>query len=215
MTNNTYATINGTLNAKTGIKLDSQTALHAGCSVKTSGDVYITNGATIETLYLKAANYYQDSSSKMVLHDQSMVEVDDIYQNLNNTLGCTDLGDKDGVAVIKCRRIIYNAPSKKAEASSYQDWNTTKKTVDCNILTTSGDNATIIVDCSDGIYTNSDTNKKLTEVQRKRIPKDKAIMPISSSRMIQKPRTMSSRRLSAILMVTMQTKSLQRSQHST
>lgn len=163
MTNNTYATINGTLNAKTGIKLDSQTALHAGCSVKTSSDVYITNGATIETLYLKAANYYQDSNSKMVLHDQSMVEVDDIYQNLNNTLGCTDLGDKDGVAVIKCRRIIYNAPGKKAEASSYQDWNTTKKTVDCNILTTSGDNATIIVDCSDGIYTNSDTNKKLTE----------------------------------------------------
>lgn len=163
MTNNTYATINGTLNAKTGIKLDSQTALHAGCSVKTSGDVNITNGATIETLYLKAANYYQDSSSKMVLHDQSMVEVDDIFQNLNNTFGCTDLGDKDGVAVIKCRRIIYNAPEKKAEASSFQDWNTTKKTVDCNILTTSGDNATIIVDCSDGIYTNGDTNKKLTE----------------------------------------------------
>ena len=163
MTNNTYATINGTLNAKTGIKLDSQTALHAGCSVKTNGDVYITNGATIETLYLKAANYYQDSNSKMVLHNQSMVEVDDIYQNLNNTLGCTDLGEKEGVAVIKCRRIIYNAPSKKVEASSYQDWNTTKKTVDCNILTTSGDNATIIVDCSDGIYTNSDTNKKLTE----------------------------------------------------
>lgn len=163
MTNNTYATINGTLNAKTGIKLDSQTALHAGCSVKTNGDVYITNGATIETLYLKAANYYQDSNSKMVLHNQSMVEVDDIYQNLNNTLGCTDLGDKDGVAVIKCNRIIYNAPSKKAEASSFQDWKTTKKTVDCNILTTSGDNATIIVDCSDGIYSNSDTNKKLTE----------------------------------------------------
>lgn len=163
MTNNTYATINGTLNAKTGIKLDSQTALHAGCSVKTNGDVYITNGATIETLYLKAANYYQDSNSKMVLHNQSMVEVDDIYQNLNNTLGCTDLGDKEGVAVIKCNRIIYNAPSKKAEASSFQDWKTTKKTVDCNILTTSGDNATIIVDCSDGIYSNSDTNKKLTE----------------------------------------------------
>lgn len=163
MTNNTYATINGTLNAKTGIKLDSQTALHAGCSVKTSSDVYITNGATIETLYLKAANYYQDSNSKMVLHDQSMVEVDDIFQNLNNTLGCADLGDKDGVAVIKCRRIIYNAPEKKAEASSFQDWNTTKKTVDCNILTTRGDNATIIVDCSDGIYSNRDTNKKLTE----------------------------------------------------
>lgn len=163
MTNNTYATINGTLNAKTGIKLDSQTALHAGCSVKTSSDVYITNGATIETLYLKAANYYQDPNSKMVLHDQSMVEVDDIFQNLNNTLGCADLGDKDGVAVIKCRRIIYNAPEKKAEASSFQDWNTTKKTVDCNILTTRGDNATIIVDCSDGIYSNRDTNKKLTE----------------------------------------------------
>lgn len=163
MTNNTYATINGTLNAKTGIKLDSQTALHSGCSVKTSGDVNITNGATIETLYLKAANYYQDSNSKMILHDQSMVEVDDIFQNLNNTLGSADLGDKDGVAVIKCRRIIYNAPGKKAEASSFQDWNTTKKTVDCNILTTNGDNATIIVDCSDGIYSNKDTNKKLTE----------------------------------------------------
>ena len=95
MTNNTYATINGTLNAKTGIKLDSQTALHSGCSVKTSGDVNITNGATIETLYLKAANYYQDSNSKMILHDQSMVEVDDIFQNLNNTLGSADLGDKE------------------------------------------------------------------------------------------------------------------------
>lgn len=163
MTNETYATINGTLNAKTGIKLDSQTELYAGCSAKTSGDVYITNGATIETLYLKAANYYQDSNSKMVLRNQSMVEVDDIYQNLNNTLGCTDLGDKDGVAVIKCKRIIYNAPGKKAEASSYQDWNTTKKTVDCNILTTNGDNATIIVDCSDGIYDRRDTNKKLTD----------------------------------------------------
>lgn len=163
MTNETYATINGSLNAKTGIKLDSQTTMHAGCSVKTSGDVNITNGATIETLYLKAANYYQDANSKMILHDQSMVEVDGIFQNLNNTLGCADLGDKEGVAVVKCKRIIYNAPEKKAEASSYQDWNTTKKTVDCNILTTTGDNATIIVDCSDGIYTNSDTNKKLTE----------------------------------------------------
>ena len=43
--------------------------------------------------------------------------------------------------------------------------------------------------------------------------------PMSSSRMIQKPRTTSSRRLSAILTVTMQTKSLKRSQkkslHST
>lgn len=163
MTNNTYATINGSLNAKTGIKLDSQTELYAGCSTKTSGDVYLTNGATIETLYLKAANYYQDSNSKMVLRNQSMVEVDDIYQNLNNTLGCTNLRDKDGVAVIKCNRIIYNAPGKKAEASSYQDWNTTKKTVDCNILTTKGDNATIIVDCSDGIYDQNDKNKKLTE----------------------------------------------------
>ena len=163
MTNETYATINGSLNAKTGIKLDSQTELCAGCSAKTSGDVYITNGATIKTLYLKAANYYQDANSKMILNDQSMIEVDDIFQNLNNNLGCADLGDKDGVAVIKCRRIIYNAPGKKAEASSFQDWNTTKKTVDCNILTTSGDKATIIVDCSDGIYDQNDKNKKLTE----------------------------------------------------
>lgn len=147
LTNTSSATINGSLNCA-DLEMNGGTKLTLGCALKTPGNVYITNGATIQLQYLKAANYYQDSQSKMILKDQSMVDVTDIYSNLNNGLGCTDLADKDGVAVIKCKRLVYNAPGKQG------DWNKPKLTIDCSIFSTSGDNAHIIVEATDGVFSN-------------------------------------------------------------
>lgn len=142
MSNQSEASVNNVMTT-TSLKIQNTTVLHSGCALKVDGDVYATNGTNLYVLYLKAKYYRQDSGAKLHLQDQSMVDIEGKYVNLNNGQGKADLPDKDGVAVIKANAFYYNAPGKQG------DWNPGgAKTVDCSIFSTSGDNAHIIVDAN-------------------------------------------------------------------
>lgn len=140
MSNQSQAWVNNIMTT-TSVKIQNSTILHSGCSLKVDGDVNATNGTHLYIMYLKAKNYRQDSGAILHLQDQSMVDIEGKYTNLNNGQGKADLQDKDGVAVIKANAFYYNAPGKQG------DWNPGgAKTVDCSIFSTSGDNAHIILD---------------------------------------------------------------------
>lgn len=140
MSNQSQAWVNNIMTT-TSVKIQNSTELHSGCSLNVKGDVYATNGTELSVLYLKAKNYRQDSYAKLQLQDQSMVDIEGKYVNLNQNQGYADLPDKDGVAVIKADAFYYNAPGKQG------DWNPGgAKKVDCSVFSTSGDNAHIILD---------------------------------------------------------------------
>lgn len=140
MSNQSLAVVNNIMTT-TSVKIQNSTILHSGCSLKVDGDVNATNGTHLYIMYLKAKNYRQDSGAILHLQDQSMVDIEGKYTNLNNGQGKADLQDKDGVAVIKANAFYYNAPGKQG------DWNPGgAKTVDCSLFSTSGDNAHIILD---------------------------------------------------------------------
>lgn len=140
MSNQSYAWVNNVMTT-TSVKIQNTTTLGCGCALKVDGDVYATNGTNLYVLYLKAKYYKQDSGAILHLQDQSMVDIEGKYVNLNQKQGYADLPDKDGVAVIKANAFYYNAPGKEG------DWNPGgAKTVDCSVFSTSGDNAHIILD---------------------------------------------------------------------
>lgn len=140
MSNQSEASVNNIMTT-TSVKIQNTTVLHSGCALKVEGDVYATNGTNLYVLYLKAKYYKQDSGAILHLQDQSMVDIEGKYVNLNQNQGYADLPDKDGVAVIKADAFYYNAPGKQG------DWNPGgAKTVDCSVFSTSGDNAHIILD---------------------------------------------------------------------
>lgn len=140
MSNQSYAWVNNVMTT-TSVKIQNTTTLGCGCALKVDGDVNATNGINLYVLYLKAKNYRQDSGAILHLQDQSMVDIEGKYVNLNQKQGYADLPDKDGVAVIKANAFYYNAPGKEG------DWNPGgAKTVDCSVFSTSGDNAHIILD---------------------------------------------------------------------
>lgn len=140
MSNQSEASVNNVMTT-TSLKIQNTTVLHSGCALKVDGDVYATNGTNLYVLYLKAKYYKQDSGAILHLQDQSMVDIEGKYVNLNQKQGYADLPDKDGVAVIKADAFYYNAPGKQG------DWNPGgTKTVDCSVFSTSGDNAHIILD---------------------------------------------------------------------
>ena len=140
MSNQSQAWVNNIMTT-TSVKIQNTTMLHSGCALKVDGDVYATNGTNLYIMFLKAKYYKQDSGAILHLQDQSMVDIEGKYVNLNQEQGYADLPDKDGVAVIKANTFSYNAPGKQG------DWNPGgAKTVDCSIFSTSGDNAHIILD---------------------------------------------------------------------
>lgn len=140
MSNQSQAWVNNIMTT-TSVKIQNTTTLLSGCSLKVDGDVYATNGTNLYIMYLKAKYYKQDSGAILHLQDQSMVDIEGKYVNLNQNQGYADLPDKDGVAVIKADAFYYNAPGKQG------DWNPGgAKTVDCSVFSTSGDNAHIILD---------------------------------------------------------------------
>lgn len=156
MSNQSQAWINNIMTT-TSLKIQNTTALHSGCALKVEGDIYATNGTELSVLYLKAKNYKQDSGATLHLQDQSMVDIEGKYVNLNNGQGRADLQDKDGVAVIKANAFYYNAPQKQG------DWNPGgAKTVDCSIFSTPGDNAHIIVDAN-AIYGSEGATTPITD----------------------------------------------------
>lgn len=140
MSNQSQAWVNNIMTT-TSVKIQNTTTLLSGCALKVDGDVYATNGTNLYIMYLKAKNYRQDSGATLHLQNQSMVDIEGNYKNLNDGQGYADLEEKDGVAVIKANAFYYNAPEKQG------DWNPGgAKTVDCSIFSTSGNNAHIIID---------------------------------------------------------------------
>lgn len=140
MSNQSYAWVNNVMTT-TSVKIQNTTTLGCGCALKVDGDVNATNGINLYVLYLKAKNYRQDSGAILHLQDQSMVEIEGKYVNLNQNQGYADLPDKNGVAVIKANAFYYNAPGKQGDGNPGG-----AKTVDCSVFSTSGDNAHIILD---------------------------------------------------------------------
>lgn len=140
MSNQSYASV-GNIMTTTSLKIQNSTELYSGCSLKVDGDIYATNGTKLSVMYLKAKNYKQDSNATLLLRDQSMVDIEGKYVNLNQDRGYADLQDKDGVAVIKANAFYYNAPGLVVDKNG-------AKTVECSIFTTSGDNAHIIIDAN-------------------------------------------------------------------
>ena len=138
MSNQSYASVNNVMTT-TSLKIQNSTELYSGCSLKVDGDIYATNGTKLSVMYLKAKNYKQDSNATLLLRNQSMVDIEGKYVNLNQNQGYADLQDKDGVAVIKANAFYYNAPGLVVDKNG-------AKTVDCSVFSTSGDNAHIILD---------------------------------------------------------------------
>lgn len=138
MSNQSQAWVNNIMTT-TSVKIQNTTTLLSGCALKVDGDVYATNGTNLYIMYLKAKNYRQDSGATLHLQNQSMVDIEGNYKNLNDGQGYADLEEKNGVAVIKANAFYYNAPGKIG------NWNE-PKTVNCSIFSTSGDNAHIIID---------------------------------------------------------------------
>ena len=141
----------------TSLKIQNTTVLHSGCALKIEGDIYATYGTELSVLYLKAKNYKQDSGAALHLQDQSMVDIEGKYVNLNNGQGRADLQDKDGVAVIKANAFYYNAPEKQGDRNPGG-----AKTVDCSVFSTSGDNAHIIVDAN-AVYGSEGATTPITD----------------------------------------------------
>ena len=146
MSNQSYASV-GNIMTTTNLKIQNSTELYSGCSLKVDGDIYATNGTKLSVMYLKAKNYKQDSNATLLLRNQSMVDIEGKYVNLNQERGYADLQDKEGVAVIKANAFYYNAPGLVVDKNG-------AKTVECSIFTTSGDNAHIIIDAN-AIYRDS------------------------------------------------------------
>lgn len=155
MSDQSYAWVN--IMTTTSVKIQNTTELHSGCSLKVEGDVNATYGTNLYVMYLKAKYYKQDSGAKLHLQNQSMVDIEGKYVNLNQNQGYADLPDKDGVAVIKADAFYYNAPEKQGDRNPGG-----AKTVDCSVFSTSGDNAHIIVDAN-AVYGSEGATTPITD----------------------------------------------------
>lgn len=156
MSDKSDASVNNIMTT-TSLKIQNTTKLYSGCSLNVEGDVYATNGTELSIMYLKAKNYKQDSGATLRLRNQSMVDIEGKYVNLNNGQGRANLPDKDGVAVIKANAFYYNVPGKQGDGNPGG-----AKTVDCSIFSTSGDNAHIIIDAN-AIYGSEGTTTPITD----------------------------------------------------
>ena len=82
MSNQSQAWVNNIMTT-TSVKIQNTTMLHSGCALKVDGDVYATNGTNLYIMFLKAKYYKQDSGAILHLQDQSMVDIEGKYVNLN------------------------------------------------------------------------------------------------------------------------------------
>lgn len=169
LSNNAVLNVTGTLKAKTLSITNSE--VYSGCSANISDFVYISNDSKLHVSYLHCKNFKQDSGGKVVVKDQSMIECDNVFMNLNSQQGTYALGETDAVCVIKAAKLAFNAPGPDAENK-----------IRCNMFATSGERAGFIVDVpEDKIYGITDENEKTLDAlsdgnhgQAKR-PKDSSI----------------------------------------
>lgn len=168
LSNNAVLNVTGTLKAKTLSITNSE--VYSGCSAKISDFVYISNDSKLHVSYLHCKNFKQDSSGKVVVKNQSMIECDNVFMNLNSQQGTYALGETDAVCVIKAAKLAFNAPGPDANKIS------------CDMFATSGERAGFIVDVpEDKIYgVTNDEEKTLGALSdgehgQKMRPKDSSI----------------------------------------
>ena len=148
LSNNAVLNVTGTLKAKTLSITYSE--VYSGCSANISDFVYISNGSELHVSYLHCKNFKQDSSGKVVVKDQSMIECDNVFMNLNSQQGTYALSETDAVCVIKAAKLAFNAPGPDA-----------KNKISCDMFATSGKRAGFIVDVpEDKIYGITDDKEK-------------------------------------------------------
>ena len=169
LSNNAVLNVTGTLKAKTLSITNSE--VYSGCSANISDFVYISNGSELHVSYLHCKNFKQDSSGKVVVKNQSMIECDNVFMNLNSQQGTYALGETDAVCVIKAAKLAFNAPGPDA-----------KNKISCDMFATSGERAGFIVDVpEDKIYGITDDYEKtlgdLSDYQHGQVkrPKDSSI----------------------------------------
>ena len=148
LSNNAVLNVTGTLKAKTLSITNSE--VYSGCSANISDFVYISNDSELHVSYLHCKNFKQDSGGKVVVKDQSMIECDNVFMNLNSQQETYALGETDAVCVIKAAKLAFNAPGPDAENK-----------IRCNMFATRGERAGFIVDVpEDKIYGITDDNEK-------------------------------------------------------
>lgn len=148
LSNNAVLNVTGTLKAKTLSITNSE--VYSGCSANISDFVYISNDSKLHVSYLHCKNFKQDSSGKVVVKNQSMIECDNVFMNLNSQQETYALGETDAVCVIKAAKLAFNAPGPDAENK-----------IRCNMFATRGERAGFIVDVpEDKIYGITDDNEK-------------------------------------------------------
>lgn len=167
LSNHAVLNVTGTLKAKTLSITYSE--VYSGCSANISDFVYISDGSELHVSYLHCKNFKQDSSGKVVVKDQSMIECDNVFMNLNSQQGTYALGEDDAVCVIKAAKLAFNAPGPDANNK-----------ISCDMFATKGERAGFIVDVpEDKIYgITNDNDKTLGDLsnhgQAKR-PNDRSI----------------------------------------
>lgn len=169
LSNNAVLNVTGTLKAKTLSITNSE--VYSGCSANISDFVYISNDSKLHVSYLHCKNFKQDSSGKVIVKNQSMIECDNVFMNLNSQQGTYALGETDAVCVIKAAKLAFNAPGPDA-----------KSKISCDMFATSGERAGFIVDVpEDKIYgVTNDEEKTLGALSdgehgQKMRPKDSSI----------------------------------------
>lgn len=167
--NNAILNVTGTLKANSLSITNSE--VYSGCSANISDFVYMSNGSELHVSYLHCKNFKQDSGGKVVVKDQSMIECDNLFMNLNSQQDTYALSETDAVCVIKAAKLAFNAPGPDA-----------KNKISCDMFSTSGERAGFIVDVpEDKIYgVTNDEEETLGALSdgkhgQKRRPKDSSI----------------------------------------
>lgn len=138
--NNAILNVTGTLKANSLSITNSE--VYSGCSANISNFVYMSNGSELHVSYLHCKNFKQDSGGKVVVKDQSMIECDNLFMNLNSQQDTYALSETDAVCVIKAAKLAFNAPGPDANNK-----------ISCDMFSTQGKTAGFIVDVpEDKIY---------------------------------------------------------------
>lgn len=138
--NNSILNVTGTLKANSLSITNSE--VYSGCSANISNFVYMSNGSELHVSYLHCKNFKQDSGGKVVVKDQSMIECDNLFMNLNSQQDTYALSETDAVCVIKAAKLAFNAPGPDANNK-----------ISCDMFSTQGKTAGFIVDVpEDKIY---------------------------------------------------------------
>lgn len=151
---NSYAVVQSTLKAAS-LRMDNAAKLVNGCSIQLTGNAELTNAVNVDVRYFKCKNLYQSAGCSLNIYDQSMVDCEGTYDNQNQGTSWIDLKDKNGVAVFKADKIVFNGGSPTSDGKMAM-----------SLFRTPGDNAHIIVDAkhygSGNRYNDVDYTGKIT-----------------------------------------------------